>query len=106
MLRARANAGARARRVVLITKEETMTGILHMFNGAIGTANASYRPRQPVSRLGLFLERRRERARILRDCDRLMDLPDHILRDIGLNRYRVAAERQRVRNQLFWGIGQ
>ncbi|MEL7027232.1 MAG: hypothetical protein AAGO57_08405 [Pseudomonadota bacterium] len=72
-------------------------------NGTIGTAL----PRPVTTRtwawLAWFVEARRERARILHDYDLLMDMPEYVLRDLGLNRHRIAAERRRIRNQVVVG---
>ncbi len=50
----------------------------------------------------MILELLRERSRKLRDYDRLMDMPEHLLRDVGLDHHHVAIERKKIRNQLFW----
>lgn len=40
-------------------------------------------------------------TRISQDYDRMIELPDHILRDIGVSRYQIEEERQRHRASLF-----
>lgn len=44
----------------------------------------------------------REFDRIQRDYERLLEMPDHVLQDIGLQRYQLAKELRAHRKQLFW----
>ncbi|MEM8633263.1 MAG: DUF1127 domain-containing protein [Pseudomonadota bacterium] len=69
--------------------------------GTMGTRVALPRPRGPSLPLRLwhaFLGRYRAR----RDYRNLLDMPDHMLRDVGLERFQVRAEMQRMESDVFW----
>lgn len=44
-----------------------------------------------------------QRRALIRDCDKALDLPPHLLRDVGLTEDKVRAERQRLRD-AFWRL--
>ncbi|MEM6635578.1 MAG: DUF1127 domain-containing protein [Pseudomonadota bacterium] len=48
-----------------------------------------------------WVQSARNFARVSHDYDRMIELPDHILRDIGVSRCQIEAERQRHRTSLF-----
>lgn len=41
------------------------------------------------------------RRKLLRQCDQALDLPPHLLKDVGLTNDMVRAERERLRD-TFW----
>jgi uncharacterized protein YjiS (DUF1127 family) len=59
---------------------------------------SAFAPRRPLgARLAAMLARIAEADRRHRDMQRLSELPDYVLRDIGLTRYDVARMARRSR---------
>ena len=61
---------------------------------------ASFAPPRPLrERLSAMLQRIAESNRQHRDMQRLSEMPDYLLRDIGLSRYDVAQMFRRSRGE-------
>ncbi|MEM1074623.1 MAG: DUF1127 domain-containing protein [Pseudomonadota bacterium] len=74
-------------------------------NGTIGSALTLSAKRPAVSWFRRAKAAIQESNRAQRDYERLLEMPDHVLRDIGLQRYQVLKELRNRRNALFWTIG-
>ena len=77
-----------------------------LLNGTIGSAMPPH-VRRPARRwLHRTILAIREFDRVQRDYERLLELPDHVLKDVGLERCQLRNELKFHRGKLIWIFGQ